>query len=223
MSRPVVGAPGPAAVMGWLVPSVTAIGVMRSMVVHNWFMRTICCALLFVSAAAATHVVGQVKAADGSLFSGVLTLTYNTFIAPDGSVAPRRALQISVQQGVFDQQIFPGPYSLAWGAAPDIVTLLVPSATSAVTLASCMVFPPAPPLQGGVTSFADSEQPGGAVDGVNVVFTLAHAPAGSSLLLARNGVVMSVNFDYALSGLTVTFFAGAKPGAGDRLTAWYRY
>jgi hypothetical protein len=71
-------------------------------------------------------------------------------------------------------------------------------------------------------TFADAETPGGAVDGVNNSVTLAYAPLGTSMLLFRNGLYLTPNFDYTLSGQTVTFVNGATPQPGDTLTASYR-
>jgi hypothetical protein len=70
--------------------------------------------------------------------------------------------------------------------------------------------------------FADAETPGGIVDGVNDTLTLANAVDGASLLLFRNGLFLTPNFDYTLNGTTIKFAAGAVPRAGDTLTASYR-
>ena len=72
------------------------------------------------------------------------------------------------------------------------------------------------------STFFDAETPGGLVDGNNTTFTLANAPSGSSLMLFRNGLYMSANFDYTLSGSTITFVTGAIPQPGDQLVANYR-
>jgi hypothetical protein len=71
-------------------------------------------------------------------------------------------------------------------------------------------------------TFADAETPGGIVDGTNNTLTLANPVDGASLLLFRNGLFLTPNFDYTLSGATITFAAGAVPQAGDTLTASYR-
>ena len=41
-------------------------------------------------------------------------------------------------------------------------------------------------------------------------------------MLFRNGLYMTPNFDYALTGSSIQFAAGAVPQAGDTLTASYR-
>jgi hypothetical protein len=71
-------------------------------------------------------------------------------------------------------------------------------------------------------TFSDAERPAGTVDGVNNVLTLAFTPLGSSMLLFRNGLYMTPNFDYSLTGQTITFLTGATPQPGDTLTASYR-
>lgn len=70
--------------------------------------------------------------------------------------------------------------------------------------------------------FSDAETPGGIVDGTNNTLTLASTPLGASLMLFRNGLYLTPNFDYVLSGSSVTFLPGAIPQAGDKLTASYR-
>ena len=75
----------------------------------------------------------------------------------------------------------------------------------------------------GVTSqYFDAETPGGVVDGVNVTFTLANSPSGTSLSLYLNGLYLSAGFDYTLNGSTITFTAGAQPQPGDTIIASYR-
>ncbi len=71
-------------------------------------------------------------------------------------------------------------------------------------------------------TFADAETPAGTVDGVNNALTLAFTPLGSSMLLFRNGLYMTPNFDYSVAGQTITFLTGATPQPGDTLTASYR-
>jgi hypothetical protein len=78
---------------------------------------------------------------------------------------------------------------------------------------------------GGVAPlYSDAEIPSGAINGANVVFTLAHAPSPiDSLNLFRNGLRMEHGVDYAISGNTITFYAGSIPQIGDLLLASYRY
>jgi hypothetical protein len=71
--------------------------------------------------------------------------------------------------------------------------------------------------------FVDNETPGGTLDGLNTVFTLAAAPApASSLVLYRNGLLQKSGVDYTLDGSTVTFLTAATPQSGDLLLASYR-
>lgn len=72
-------------------------------------------------------------------------------------------------------------------------------------------------------SFIDGEVPQGTIDGSNSVFTLANVPAPtSSLLLSRNGILLSAGQDYSISAATVTFMNNARPQTGDTLLASYR-
>jgi hypothetical protein len=74
----------------------------------------------------------------------------------------------------------------------------------------------------GSPTYSDAETPGGTLDGVNGTFTLANTPLGTSLMLFRNGVYLTVGSDYNLTGSTVQFVAGAIPQPADTLIASYR-
>ncbi len=78
---------------------------------------------------------------------------------------------------------------------------------------------------GGVgASFADGEAPGGAINGSNLTFVLAHTPdPAGSLSLFRNGLRMAPGVDYLLASNTITFFTASRPQTGDQLAANYRY
>ena len=76
-----------------------------------------------------------------------------------------------------------------------------------------------------LATFTDSEIPSGTVDGSNLAFTLAVAPApAASLKLYKNGVLMTQGADYSLSGNNITFAnANVAPQPGDALLAAYRH
>lgn len=65
--------------------------------------------------------------------------------------------------------------------------------------------------------------PSGSIDGSNATFSLPSAPnPPKSLLLIRNGLVMTDGLDFSLSGSTITFSPGAIPQRRDSLAAHYR-
>lgn len=71
-------------------------------------------------------------------------------------------------------------------------------------------------------TFADAEVPVGALDGVNKIFTLAHAPNPSaSLMLHENGLLMASPVDFSLVGSAITFVIA--PPLQSILVASYRY
>ena len=73
------------------------------------------------------------------------------------------------------------------------------------------------------SAFVDNETPQGTADGVNLTFRLAGSPTSNTLRLYKNGALLQANSDYAVSGATVTFTSAlVTPGAGDKLTAYYR-
>jgi hypothetical protein len=75
-----------------------------------------------------------------------------------------------------------------------------------------------------IAVLTDGEIPGGSINGVNPVFTLAIAPNPvNSLRLYKNGVLLSPVNDFNLSGLTISFVPLAIPQAGDTLQASYRH
>ncbi len=72
-------------------------------------------------------------------------------------------------------------------------------------------------------NYSDGESPSGVVDGSNTTFGLAGLPTpAKSLILFRNGIAQMQGFDYALTGSSIQFNAGAGPQPGDTLLAWYR-
>ncbi len=69
----------------------------------------------------------------------------------------------------------------------------------------------------------DDEIPSGAIDGVNVTFTLSQTPSpAASLELYLNGLLEIQTVDYTLSGNTITI-TSYIPNVSDSLRAWYWY
>jgi hypothetical protein len=70
--------------------------------------------------------------------------------------------------------------------------------------------------------FAMGEQLSGTVDGSNTSFSIANTPAGSKVMVFRNGLMqVAGGTDYTLSGTSVTF--ASAPASGDDLRAVYFY
>ena len=77
---------------------------------------------------------------------------------------------------------------------------------------------------GSNVAYADAETPGGLVNGSNASYTLAFTPApAASLLLYRNGLLMSSGVDFTLSTNQIVFLVTSVPQTGDTLTASYRF
>ncbi|HEY3940612.1 MAG TPA: hypothetical protein VGL97_24500 [Bryobacteraceae bacterium] len=78
---------------------------------------------------------------------------------------------------------------------------------------------------GAAGAFADAEVPSGTINGTNLAFTLGAAPSpAASLKLYKNGVLLTQNGDYTLSGSAITFSgASSTPQVGDILSASYRH
>lgn len=76
---------------------------------------------------------------------------------------------------------------------------------------------------GGSGTFAE-EIPTGAIDGVNLVFTIAHTPTSGSFNLYKNGMRMtSGGGDFTLSGTTITYVLASVPQVGDTHVTSYAY
>ena len=81
------------------------------------------------------------------------------------------------------------------------------------------------PGTGPAAQFTDGELPGGTINGTNLAFTLAAAPApAASLRLYKNGMLQQQGGDYTLNGATITFNnTSTAPQVGDTLAASYRH
>jgi hypothetical protein len=99
------------------------------------------------------------------------------------------------------------------------------------TLAASNIILPIPPIVGddlvafyryqALVASGGNETPSGAINGVNVTFTLLAAPApAASLELYQNGMLQRQGTEYTLSGNTITMTVA--PITGDTLAAFYR-
>lgn len=70
--------------------------------------------------------------------------------------------------------------------------------------------------------FADAETPSGTINGVNLTFTLAHAPfPAASLLLFLSKTLQIQGVDYTITGATITMTVA--PSGTPSFLGWYRY
>lgn len=78
-----------------------------------------------------------------------------------------------------------------------------------------------PAGDGAPGTLSTREAPGGAVNGVNTIFTLAHTPVSGTEVLTYNGLTQTAGgVDYTISGATITFVTA--PLSGVLLcTYWY--
>lgn len=104
-------------------------------------------------------------------------------------------------------------------------TLTVPTATVSFPVPESEL--PADPLA--FASFVYGEVPAGTISGTdgtdgNAVFTLTYAPnPAGSLVLVKNGAVLTKDADYTVSGTTITYISGSIPITGDfHIAAMYR-
>ena len=73
----------------------------------------------------------------------------------------------------------------------------------------------------GFPTMSNQEVPDGVIDGVNVEFTLAHAPITGSEMVYVNGLMQASgeDNDYQISGTTITFII--PPPVDTRILATY--
>ena len=71
-----------------------------------------------------------------------------------------------------------------------------------------------------VPKWSINEIPTGSINGVNMVFTLAHAPI-DQIMLYLNGQYMTPDEDYTISGVTITM--ASAPIVGDKIIVNYPY
>lgn len=69
--------------------------------------------------------------------------------------------------------------------------------------------------------YSDRETPSGVVDGINNIFTLSEVPELNSEHVYLNGLLQEENYDYTISGSTISFID--TPWSGSRLKCSYRY
>lgn len=108
----------------------------------------------------------------------------------------------------------------------DITIVVQPQTAQLVTVAPRVAEILAVNQQGPAgpsVNLAWNEAPAGTIDGVNLTFTLAHAPVG--MILSLNGLIQNpgAGNDYTLSGSAITFNALNTPRPGDIILATYRY
>lgn len=154
--------------------------------------------------------------ADGETPSGLVNGTNTAF---NLNFAPSPAASLTFyRNGILMKQA--NDYTLS-GNTVTFFTASAPQSGDLLTASYRYVSNAAAPSS---LNFADSETPGGPVNGSNTSFTLAAAPSpATSLELFRNGILTKQGADYSVSGTTVTFFAGSVPQPGDVLAAFYRY
>jgi hypothetical protein len=111
-------------------------------------------------------------------------------------------------QGV-DYTLSANMITFATDATPQTGDILVASYRLAVSLPG--------------VGFVDQQIPTGAINGVNITFTLSQTPSPSaSLTVSLNGLHLSAGVDYTLAGAVITFLSGTVPQTGDILLCSYR-
>lgn len=121
-------------------------------------------------------------------------------LAAQTKVAPRQITCISIGSTLFNV-----PTCVQLGTGLALNTSTTPP-TLNVTSAATYVF---------------GEVPTGSINGTNTVFTLANAPVGAAIFV--NGLRMTGNIDYSISGTTITFASESIPQSGDLLVVDYTH
>lgn len=175
--------------------------------------------------AATTEIRDTRYTADGRQPNGEIEIEWPGFTTAGGKVIPEGRRTRAIRHGKIHLRLEPTPpgvtYKITYSYSDGTrITEYwdVPESATPVTISELLSEPPViTPL-----SHEDAEIPAGVVDGANKVFTLQRTPnPASSLILIRNGLIVSEGVDYTLSGQTVTFVEAPTPG--DVMRAWYRW
>jgi hypothetical protein len=78
-------------------------------------------------------------------------------------------------------------------------------------------------FSGSTVNESNEEGPSGAINSVNVTYTLSHAPIAGTLKLVLNGLTLhsGAGNDFTLSGNTITM--AYAPTSGSNFICWYEY
>lgn len=132
--------------------------------------------------------------------------------------APTRALDMDSWNEV------PGAFVVVEVGTANADTLWLASADQGGTLNTTAITWQQIPTSAGLqnSNFVDREVPSGAINGVNVTYTLANTPVLGSEHIYLNGLLQDVGAgnDYTISGATITYLAA--PLTGEKLVVSYR-
>jgi hypothetical protein len=169
--------------------------------VKTAMLLMIACTALIISTLILNHAKAQ---------TAPPTITIASVVGLANALNLRPQMGISYQAGravVIDQS---GQLSAATGTLSDCIQVDGVSGPCAGSGAS--------------SNFADSETPGGALNGSNLTFTVQVAPNPSnSLKLYRNGVRLMGGSDFRIVNNVITLITATAPLSGDILVADYRY
>ena len=205
-------------------------------------------ALLWAQQPPLTIIRDTVYKADGQPYNGLVLIEWKSFQASNDANIGHQGTTVRVVNGSLFVKLTPTTsvnnayYQVRYnsdGRFQFSETWSVPPSAAALRLRDirAMLLPGGIVTGGGVggvvvggdttgssvPGFGDSETPAGAINGVNTIFILSAAPGPpASLALFRNGLLQTVNNDYTLNGVTITFNPWAIPQYGDIVDAFYR-
>jgi hypothetical protein len=164
-----------------------------------------------------TQVKGILPSANGGTASAFFAVSgptqVRTFTFPDAN-----GTVMMTTTGVSATQLpNPGAATLGGVQSKDCSSTAIGKINTDGTV-TCLASIPGP-------NFLDQATPTGTVDGTNAAFTTSQTCVAASLMLFKNGQLMTngASADYTLSGTTITYTAGAKPKSGDVHTYSCRY
>ncbi len=149
---------------------------------------------------------------DGEIPGGTIDGSNTAFTlantpSPTTSVALFRN-GLLLQQGT-DYTVSNSSLTFLTGAVPQPGDVLAASYRMSVSLAGI--------------GFVDGELPSGAINGANASFTLSQIPyPAASVAVYWNGLHLSSNVDYTISGSSITFVSSFVPQTGDVVLCSYR-
>jgi hypothetical protein len=157
--------------------------------------------VLYVTAASTWVAIGQGGSGSGTVTSIGLTVPQTIFTVAGSPVTTFGNITLGLANQTANT-VFAGPTS--GSPAPPTFRPLVNA-----------------DLPSGSVFFVTGEVPSGAINGINVTYTLANTPTAGTLALFQEGARLTNGVDYAISAITITFTTAPK--IDDLLLADYRY
>lgn len=189
-----------------------------------------CVSLILMAAATQFDLTTQVKGilgiangGTGSAYFGITGPTAaRTYTFPDASATVLTSnAAVTVAQGGTGAASLTA-YGTLMGNGTGAVTAVAPGTSGYILTSTGTSSAPTWQANASAVNIAWNETPTGTINGSNTTFTLANTPTAGTLMLFKNGQLMTAaGADFTLTTNSVAFVTAPK--TGDVLLAHYRY